>query len=361
MRRITRILIIIFIAFVLTIVYMHCYSVMGKVPSIRTPPASFEVVSLAFTLSDGEITEIKARVRNNGGFGGCHNLTLLVDSNKIATKTITVAPDSIETLCFDCSISKNEGHIVELDRFVIPIEQLTAVTLTDPEVFTIGGDIISSDIKQAQQIINLSPPDINETMHDASTITHKYTWLFDGVKWVWELNIPESLYSQYKELKRPSTNDFSVYVTHPVDDLYMNSLTSELGRAARQNGYDAPETIQFVAAFVQGLPYTIDTETTGHKDYPRYPVETLADFGGDCEDTAILLAALLDSMGYEVVIIAYPNHYGIGVLGDKNTYGIYWVHDGGEYFYLETSIGGWKIGEIPEHLANVPAVIYTLD
>jgi predicted transglutaminase-like cysteine proteinase len=361
MSRITKILTIILIAFVITIIYMHCYSVMGKVPSIRTPPASFEVVSLAFTLSDGEITEIKARVRNNGGFGGCHNLTLLVDSNEIATKTATVAPDSIETICFDCSIGKNKGHIVELDRFIVPIDQLLAITLTDYEVFIIGGDLISSDIRQTQQIIELSPLDITETTHDASIISHNYTWLFDGVKWVWELNIPESLYNQYKELKRPSTNDFSVYVTHPLDDTYIGSLTSELGRMAQQNGYYKLETIQFVAAFVQGLPYTSDMETTGCNDYPRYPVETLADFGGDCEDTTILLAALLDSMGYEVVIIAYPDHCGIGVLGDENTYGIYWEHNGEKYYYLETSIGGWKIGEIPEHLANVPALIYTLD
>jgi len=361
MRRIARLLIIISIAFALTIAYTHCYNVMGKVPSIKMPPASYEVLSLAFTLSDGEIIEIKARVRNSGGFGGCHNLTLLVDGNEIATKTVTVAPGSIETLCFDCSISKNEGHIVELDKFIVPVDQLTAITLTDPEVFTIGGDIIYSEIWKPQQIISLSPLDINETMHDASTITHNYTWLFSGVKWVWELNIPESLYNQYKELKRPSTNDFSVYVTHPADDPYINSLTSELDRIARQNGYTKLETVQFVSAFVQGLPYTSDTETTGHNDYPRYPVETLADFGGDCEDTAILLAALLDSMGYKVVIVAYPNHYGIGVLGDQNTYGIYWEHNGEEYFYLETSIGGWKIGEIPEHLASVPAVLYNLN
>ncbi len=136
---------------------------------------------------------------------------------------------------------------------------------------------------------------------------------------------------------------------------------SELNKAASENGFNTFETIQFVAAFVQSLPYTSDIETTGHKDYVRYPIETLADFGGDCEDTAILLAALLDRMGQDVILVYYPNHYGIGVLGDKETYGMYWEYNDKEYFYLETSIGGWKIGEIPEHLINVPAVIYTLN
>ncbi len=361
MRRIFRLLTIVSIVFALIIVNIHCYSVMGKVPSIKTPPASYEVVSLIFTLSGGEIIEIKARVRNNGGFGGCYNSTLLVDGNEVATKTITVAPGNIETLCFNCSISKNEGHVVELDKFIVSIDQLTAITLTDYEVFTIGGDLISSNVWPPQRITNLLPLDIKGNTYNTATTTQNYTWLFAGVKWVWELNIPESLYNYYKELKRPSTNDFSVYVTHPGDDVYIDSLASELGRVARQNGYNMSETIQFIAAFVQGLPYTSDIETTGHNDYPRYPVETLADFGGDCEDTAVLLAALLDSMEYKVVIVAYPGHRGIGVLGDQNTYGIYWEHDGEQYFYLETSIGGWKIGEIPEHLANVPAVLYTIN
>ena len=53
MRRIAKLLLIISIAFVFTIAYMHCYNVMGKVPSIKMPPASYEVLSLAFTLSDG--------------------------------------------------------------------------------------------------------------------------------------------------------------------------------------------------------------------------------------------------------------------------------------------------------------------
>ena len=359
MRKITKLLTIISIVFILITTHIYFHNVMGKVPSVKIPPASFEVISLTFTLSDVEVVEIKARVRNSGGFGGVYKVKLSVDGNEITTKAISVAPGSTETLIFDCSISKDDGYIIELDRFTIPIDQLTTLTFDQSQVLLIGSDSILADNWQPQQIISLSPFRPNES--DSAIITHSCAWLFDGVKWEWELGITESLHNYFKGLKRPSSHDYSVYVTNTADDAFLDSLVSELNKAARQNGYDALETVQFIAAFVQGLPYTSDIETTGYKDYPRYPVETLADFGGDCEDTAILLAALLDRMGQDVVLVAYPDHYGVGILGDQDTYGIYWEHDGGEYFYLETSIGGWKIGEIPEHLINVPAVIYTLD
>ena len=66
MKKIAKPLAIAFLVSALIIINPH-HSVMGKVPSVKTPPASFEVVSLAFTLSGKEIIEVKARVRNSGG------------------------------------------------------------------------------------------------------------------------------------------------------------------------------------------------------------------------------------------------------------------------------------------------------
>jgi predicted transglutaminase-like cysteine proteinase len=357
MKKITLLLMIsaVFTAFMAD---AGCHSTVEKVPSVKAPPASFEVISLTFTLSGGAVTEIKARVRNSGGFGGVYNAKLSIDGDEIATRAIAVAPGSTETLNFDCSISRDDGYNIELDRFNVPIDQLFTLSFANPQVVTIGGDGIS-DTRQPQQIIHLPP--LIPSGGDSKIITHSCVWLFGGVRWEWELGVEESLYNYFKGLQRPPAQDYSTCITESLDDEYLNNLVSELNSVARQNGYDALETIQFVAAFVQGLPYTTDRETTGCEDYVRYPVETLADLGGDCEDTAILLAALLDRIGQDVVLVAYPGHLGVGVPGDENTYGVYWDYNGREYFYLETSISGWKIGEIPEHLATSPAVIYPLN
>ena len=68
------------------------------------------------------------------------------------------------------------------------------------------------------------------------------------------------------------------------DDYYIQSLVDGLKTAASNKGYSAYETVEYVITFVQSLTYTVDDETTPWNEYPRYPIETLFDRGGDCED-----------------------------------------------------------------------------
>lgn len=108
--------------------------------------------------------------------------------------------------------------------------------------------------------------------------------------------------------------------------------------------------MSFLATFVQSLPYTSDSVTTGHDEYVRYPLETLIDDGGDCEDTAILLAALLKELGYDVVLLSPPGHMAVGVAvsaGVVHSYTTIEVH-GVHYAYVETTGDGWRIGEVPD-------------
>ncbi len=59
-----------------------------------------------------------------------------------------------------------------------------------------------------------------------------------------------------------------------------------------------PELAQFYAWFCQtALDYKEDKASKGSEEFWKYPIETLHDGGGDCEDTAILLAALLQASG----------------------------------------------------------------
>jgi hypothetical protein len=70
------------------------------------------------------------------------------------------------------------------------------------------------------------------------------------------------------------------------------------------------------------LEYTSDLVTEGYDEYPRYPIETLVDKGGDCEDTAILAASIIRGMGYGVVLLVFPKtadspgHCAVGVAGE---------------------------------------------
>lgn len=99
------------------------------------------------------------------------------------------------------------------------------------------------------------------------------------------------------------------------------------------------------------FPYTPDNVTTGYDDWPKYPIETLIE-GGDCEDTSILMAALLDQMGYDVIILKCPGHVAVGVWCE-GCYGTYFRFRGRRYFYLETTAPGWGVGQIPREYKNV--------
>ena len=52
------------------------------------------------------------------------------------------------------------------------------------------------------------------------------------------MQIPQSLYDDYKEIPRPPTENYSVFVTHPWDDNYIDQLVDEIQKYARQKGFD---------------------------------------------------------------------------------------------------------------------------
>ena len=105
------------------------------------------------------------------------------------------------------------------------------------------------------------------------------------------------------------------------------------------------DRINFVLSFVQSLPYTLDTVSTGYDEFRRYAIETLIDGGGDCEDTTILVAAILRGLGEKTVLICTPGHIAIGVSG--NFSGASVPYNGTEYYYCETTGTGWTVGDLP--------------
>lgn len=178
--------------------------------------------------------------------------------------------------------------------------------------------------------------------------------------------MPRALYDYYKELPRPPTLNYSVFVTHPFDDDYIKLLVDSMEKIARQEQFNDLEKIEFATAFVQHLPYAVDSVTTPYDEYPRYPFETLVDKVGDCEDTSILLASLLYEMGYRIVMVIFPetpdtgSHCGIGILGSEGMFGTYFEYAGENYFYVETSGRGWHVGDIPEKYEGVGAYLFDM-
>jgi transglutaminase-like putative cysteine protease len=192
-------------------------------------------------------------------------------------------------------------------------------------------------------------------------LERRYDWKYGrGTYWM-TLSIPEALYQRFKALPRPPTRNYSVYVTHPDNELTVDAVVSILKKVAADNKLNEYQTVELATSFVQSLPYTVDSVSSGFDEYPRYPVETLADNGGDCEDTAILLAGILRGMGYATVLIIYPGkHCALGVAGGEGVYGTYYTYEGRRYYYVETTNSGWAIGQIPPDYKGLSANIFPM-
>jgi len=207
-------------------------------------------------------------------------------------------------------------------------------------------------------------PELN--IDSTQLINRDFKWSYEGSDWNLTLQIPQGLYDYYKALPRSPTSNYSIYVTHPLDDKYIEEIANKLLKTANDEGYDSFQTISFAAAFVQSLPYTSDLVTTGFDNYPRYPIETLVDNGGDCEDTAILAASLIRALGYGTVLLRFDatvdraGHVAVGVKGGEGIYGTSWTYEGDKYYYLETTSTGWEIGEIPDSVKDCSAYVYPM-
>jgi len=205
------------------------------------------------------------------------------------------------------------------------------------------------------------PEIIEEVQPSTGLIDREYEFVYGGKTWTWELQIPQSLYDYYKGKQRPPTQNYSVYVTHPLDDTIVSVIVSEIERIAQEEGYTELEKVEFTNTFVQSLPYTADSVTTPFDEYPRYPVETLVDNGGDCEDTSILLASFLNTMDYAVILIEFPGrHCAVGVLGGEGIYGHYFEYNDGKYYFIETTDTGWGVGGIPEEYLDAKAFLFDM-
>lgn len=143
------------------------------------------------------------------------------------------------------------------------------------------------------------------------------------------------------------------------DEPYLSNVVKAFTDYQQANDLSDSATLAHMTAFVQGLKYTKDDVTAGFDEYPRYPVETLLHRGGDCEDTAILLASLFRSFGYGAVLLSPPGHMAVGVKSSGETGG-YIEHQGNRYSYIETTGEGWNVGEIPEAYRGKEVKVYDI-
>jgi len=190
-----------------------------------------------------------------------------------------------------------------------------------------------------------------------SQIERSYRWEYGGRAWTLLHGYCEASYRFYRSL--PRTNDYTAYGAYAADwrdndDLC--GLVGALERLAYSGGLNVWGKLNLVISFAQSIPYAAE-----EGEYPRYPLETLVEMRADCEDAAILTAALLREMGFGVVLLAFLEEHhmavGVRVLPPEGTDHASYTWNGETYYYLEATNVGWAIGERPAAYTSQPVII----
>lgn len=237
----------------------------------------------------------------------------------------------------------------------------TGQVTTTTQVSTISGNLSAGNQAPAflyptvTSIPDVTYPSIAED-HQPGMINTSFTFRFQEENITIHANVSTALYQGARNGIKyavappaiPTGELASGYYHAFVNDPRQESLYADLLQQFRADRYEYhltdDEYLELMTVFVQNLPYD---EVAGRlpDNPPRFPVETVVDGTGDCDDKSVLLAGLLSREGYDVVLFLFipEHHMAVGVRNESDQY------RGSGYMYIETTYTA-LVGEVPRKL-----------
>lgn len=198
---------------------------------------------------------------------------------------------------------------------------------------------------------------------------YSFEWSFENRDYGLILDIPDETFNEYNEYqtdkRSPSSkNDMAGFVTYEEEVIV--DLSKKLDKLS--DGFDEVKKINFILRFVQEIvDYTSDSVTKNKEEYWRYPVETLVDGKGDCEDSSVLFASITKVLGFDTALLLYIidndeskqiGHLAVGICISKEVDGKFVVSNNKKYYYCETAYDAkngeslFKIGDVPSEVKD---------
>ena len=284
----------------------------------------------AGTVSIGDRLELTAV---GEGFTGWYS------GGELVTTERTLVVDRVDPTC-SYEARSSDGYTV-LDQAEVGLGDLgfadgSVITDWDGNVVTGYGSL-----EPGYYVVTDATGDVTRYLEffieDARVFEH--TWTFGGVTHTIRLDMLYSdvfwyTYSDpYDNIRLSLTDPAYVSNYHTVDDGTLLELMRML--SAYGSGMDRTEFAGFVLSFVQTIPYVTDEDSVGEREYWKYPLETLWDGGGDCEDSTILYDTLMLMAGYDVAFVLFQDHAMSAVSVDVDGHSL--TRDGIVYVFCETT------------------------
>jgi len=261
------------------------------------------------------------------------------------------------------------GHDI-IDISQKSVETSLVITLDLKSNSVVNDEITSGPEGTVWYEIELAEPNPPEI----ETLEVEYDWNYGARGWDLTLDIPIETYNEYlnsnanrsPQGQSQSRKKMAAFVTST--DKVIGELKDQLQILADSKNYNQARTANFILKFVQfNVEYTLDNVSKGCLEYWRFPVETLVDKEGDCEDSSVLYAAIMDALGYETVILYYSweedgeklGHLAIGI-NLEGGQGDFIEYNGKEYFYCETTNTAYTVGQLPKGFDHEPTRIISI-
>jgi len=156
-------------------------------------------------------------------------------------------------------------------------------------------------------IASISPDIASDS--DSNTITYDggegavFSWEYQSIDYSISLSLSEGTYDYYKSKDHTCCYEDEDYLKYSTPNAgYVVEIAQSLENMAIENGYTTQlEKAEFILAFVGTIPYVLDPEDD--YDHPKYPIETLWENGGDCEDSSALYSSIMEALGYETILV----------------------------------------------------------
>lgn len=273
--------------------------------------------------------------------------------------------DGTQTITVDVDMTSAPGgtrlqyiaHLVPADKSIEELTSDDVTSIMETDAFELSRN---GTIERAPHPDHLEDDQGDSYSRDAVEGSYSLTvnGRTEGRDWTVNFVGYKSAYLQATDRSRGRSRP--EYVSYELTDGTAPLLAEILDSQAEANGFTSKrEKVEFVIDFVQRLPYVPDDVSKGFDDYTKFIIETLVELGGDCEDSAILLASVLEAepFNYDMILIEPPGHMATGILSEDPR-GYYFEYDGGKYSYIETTGEGWGIGDVPDIYQGEEAYLY---
>jgi hypothetical protein len=172
------------------------------------------------------------------------------------------------------------------DAVVVPHITPNLVSLQSPPV------MVSHQFPFEKTVLTLNLP-VNTSVYEGAKQAEKATTVYG--------NISETVWL---------AQSYRAMIEDPAQNSLYDSLLAETDRIRLQQNLSDDEYLELMVAYTQSLRYE-----TREQNPAKFPVETVVDRSGDCDDRSLLLAGLLSGEGYTVSLLLFgpESHMAVGV------------------------------------------------